>query len=369
MARFSQKELATRKDLHTMEGFPFDIWHNMGKRDLLGLAIPASYGGSGKNYLAMAVSGEALVEKGHNLGFALSWIIHNLVSRFLILGFGTQDHKENILPDMASGRLTASIAVSEPGTGAHPKHLKTTARPMGNDFLLNGEKAYLTNGPIADLFAVIAITDENAERRGLTAFLLPRNTPGLTIEKPMNLDFLRPSPHCAIVMKDCVVPDTAMIGRKDFAYIDIIRPFRELEDAMLMGPIVGGMTRQVEIATDLFRNQKLTVNNDFAEELGRFQALIHSLRIISYEVASMLDAPSSHPEFSSLLLSFRSISGEAQQSFDRFISSAGLAMDKSLNLITRDIQQASRLATNVARIKQRKLGQDLLSRKEYHESE
>ena len=341
MTRFSQKELSIRKDLHTIEGFPVDIWKNMGKEGLMGVAIPAAYGGLGEDYLAMAAAGEALVEKGYNLGFALSWIIHHLVSRFLILGFGSQDQKENLLPDMAAGRLTASIAVSEPETGAHPKHLKTTASPVVDGFLLNGEKAYLTNGPIADLFAVIAITDDNTARRGLTAFLLPRDTPGLTVEKPMSLDFLRPSPHCAIMMKDCVVPATAIIGKKNVAYTEIIKPFRELEDVMLMGPIVGGMTRQIEIVTDLFSNQKLAANHGPAEELGRFQTLIHSLRIIAYEAASMLDSPYQHPEFLSLLLSFRSIAGEAQQTLERFISEAGLNKDINLDLITRDIQQAT----------------------------
>ncbi len=87
---FAGEEIGARPDLGREKLFPLDIWRKMGRENLLGLCLPTDYGGLGENYLAMAVVGEAITAKGHNLGLALSWLIHLALARFLILGFGTE---------------------------------------------------------------------------------------------------------------------------------------------------------------------------------------------------------------------------------------------------------------------------------------
>lgn len=364
VARFAQEHIACRNDLHTIDRFPLDIWQRMGREDLLGVALPATYGGLGHDYLAMAITGETLVSQGHNMGIALSWLLHLLVARSLVLRFGNKDQKEEFLPRMARGQVTASIAASEPGTGAHPKYLKTTAIEKGNAYLLNGKKTYLTNGPLADLFVVIAVTGEDAGQKRFTAFLVPRESPGLIVNTPMDLDFLRPSPHCGIRLEDCPVPATHILGEKDSAYQDMVKPFRELEDVLMMGPVVGAMTRQLELLVDLARTQKSLITDELQEGLGRFQSLIHCLRIISYEAATMLDSPITHPEFLSLVLASRSLSRDAQSIVSRFITESGLNKDDDLDRLTRDIRHTMNIAENVARIKQKRLGQGLFSGRE-----
>jgi alkylation response protein AidB-like acyl-CoA dehydrogenase len=364
VARFAQEYIACRSDLHTIENFPLDIWQRMGKEDLLGVALPTAYGGLGHDYLAMAITGEALVSQGHNMGVALSWLLHLLVARFLVLRFGNKDQQEEFLPRMARGQVTASIAASEPGTGAHPKYLKTTAVEQGNAYLLNGEKTYLTNGPLADLFVVIAVTGEDAGQKRFTAFLVPRESPGLTVNTPMDLDFLRPSPHCGIRLENCSVPATHILGEKGSAYQDMVKPFRELEDVLMMGLVVGAMTRQLQLLVDLARTQKGLITDELQEGLGRFQSLIHCLRIISYEAATMLDSPITHPEFLSLVLASRSLSRDAQSIVSRFITESGLNKNDDLDRLTRDIRHTMNIAENVARIKQKRLGQGLFSGKE-----
>jgi alkylation response protein AidB-like acyl-CoA dehydrogenase len=364
VARFAQEYIACRNDLHTIENFPLDIWQRMGREDLLGVALPAMYGGLGHDYLAMAITGEALVSQGHNMGVALSWLLHLLVARFLVLRFGNKDQQEEFLPRMARGQVTASIAASEPGTGAHPKYLKTTAVEQGNAYLLNGEKTYLTNGPLADLFVVIAVTGEDAGQKRFTAFLVPRESPGLTVNTPMDLDFLRPSPHCGIRLENCSVPATHILGEKGSAYQDMVKPFRELEDVLMMGLVVGAMTRQLQLLVDLARTQKGLITDELQEGLGLFQSLIHCLRIISYEAATMLDSPITHPEFLSLVLASRSLSRDAQSIVSRFITESGLNKNDDLDRLTRDIRHTMNIAENVARIKQKRLGQGLFSGKE-----
>ena len=364
VARFAQEHIACRDDLHTIDRFPLDIWQRMGREDLLGVALPATYGGLGHDYLAMAITGETLVSQGHNMGIALSWLLHLLVARSLVLRFGNKDQKEEFLPRMARGQVTASIAASEPGTGAHPKYLKTTAIEKGNAYLLNGKKTYLTNGPLADLFVVIAVTGEDAGQKRFTAFLVPRESPGLIVNTPMDLDFLRPSPHCGIRLEDCPVPATHILGEKDSAYQDMVKPFRELEDVLMMGPVVGAMTRQLELLVDLARTQKSLITDELQEGLGRFQSLIHCLRIITYEAATMLDSPITQPEFLSLVLASRSLSRDAQSIVSRFITESGLNKDDDLDRLTRDIRHTMNIAENVARIKQKRLGQGLFSGRE-----
>jgi len=369
VARFAAEEVSVIPDLHAMERFPRDIWEKMGREKLLGVSIPETYGGLGGNYLSMVLAGESFVAHGHNMGLALSWIIHLAVARFLVLGFGNRKQWEELLHRMASGRVTGSLAISEPGTGAHPRYIKTEARPHGDQYVLNGEKAYLTNGPIADLYVVMARTGEKEGRRRFTAFLVPRETPGLTLTEQMNLGFLRPSPHCGIKLENCSVPASNMLGQEGAAYEDIVKPFRELEDVLMMGPIVGGMTRQIEVFTGLVRNQGGVLDDELKEVLGGLQSLVNTLRIMAYEAAAMLDSREEHPEFLSLLLASRSISRDVQSLLKRLIKESGLEGDADLEHITNDLIHTARIAGNVARIKQRKLGENIVSKGVFNETE
>ena len=99
--------------------------------------------------------------------------------------------------------ITLSLAISEPGTGAHPKYLQTSASREGDDWVLTGEKSFLTNGPLAALFVVLAVSATEGDKKRLTAFLVPRETPGLSLTDPIHLDFLKPSPHCGIRLDAC----------------------------------------------------------------------------------------------------------------------------------------------------------------------
>jgi len=360
---FAKKEISWREGLYANSKFPFDLWKKMGEEKLLGLSIPEYYGGLGHGFLAMALAGEALVAKGHNMGIALSWFIHLAVAKFFILRLGTKDQKDQFLNKMVKGEITASIAISEPKAGAHPKYLRTQALLQGDQYVLNGEKAYLTNGPIADLFIVIASTGEEGGRKKLTAFLIPRNTPGLTLTEPMDLEFFRPTPHGGIRLSRCKIPSSAILGEKGSAYENIVKPFRELEDAMMMGPTVGGMERQLNLIVDLAKNQKINPEPELLEDLGHFQSLLHCLRIVCYETASMLDSNESHEEYLSLQLAARSISSDAQDLFAGIMAQSGVGADAEMSHLNRDLKAAIGIAKNVARIKKRKIGEKIISRK------
>lgn len=356
---FANKYLGCRQDLYTLDQFPYDIWKKMGKENLLGLCLPKEQGGLGEGYLAMAVTGEALVASGHNMGIVLAWLIHLLTARFLILEFGNKIQNDALLPDMASGRITASIAVSEPDRGAHPGNLETSVGSDGKNYILNGEKTYLTNGPIADLFIVFAVSGNEKGKNRFSALLVPKNTAGLSISKPMEINFLRPASHCSIKLENCVIPFSMCLGKKDSAYEKMVIPFRELEDALIMGPIAGGLTWQLEIFLNLIRMKKISITSDLQENLGRFYSLLSSLRIIAYETAAMLDSHNEHHEFLPLIITSRTVLKDAQSLFLKLLSMTNLKKNTGLDRITQDLNHFVKTGY-ISRIKQRKLGKQLL---------
>ena len=366
VSHFAQQNIAHRSDLHTSSEFPYDIWHKMSQEKLLGVGIPQEYGGMGGNCLSIAVAGEAMVRQGHNMGLALSWLIHELISRFVILKFGDSRQKNKYLPKFANGELIASFAISEPERGAHPKYLKTVAHEEGNGYVLSGEKYYLTNGPIADLFLVAAITGVKGSRKQFTVFIVPKGTTGLLLTEPMKLSFLRPSPHGGIVLRDCAVPSANILGKKGSAYADIIIPFGELEVILSMGPIVGGMKKELELLVNAIREQRIRANDELKNGLGELKYLADTLDIMAYEAANMLDSDTSHPDLYSVPLCSRNMAIRFQSQLDVIMSQANIKSDMELSLLANDLDHLVNMGKNTVVIKQRKLGESVLSGKAYN---
>ena len=181
--------------------------------------------------------------------------------------------------------------------------------------------------------------------------------------EPMVLDFLRPSPHGGIILSDCSVPATQVLGEEGSAHNCMSIPYREVEDVLLMGPIVGGMEGEVELLLDLIQKQDISATDELKNDLGELQSLAHTLRIIAYEAANMLDSNTSHTEIPSLLISFKSLSKKFQSQLELIMSTSNINRDTSLDLLTNDLVHIINIAKNVAKIKQRKLGENLLLRK------
>jgi len=178
------------------------------------------------DYATLARIKADLVERTGLLGVGSVWGSRQLVFRHFLQGFGTSAQQTEWL---ARG---LAVAISEPNVGAHPKLLTTHGEREGDEFRITGQKAWVSNGPSAEAIIVFAITSKEQGRKRYSAFLVPRDTPGLSIGEMPGFHALRPSRHCLLTLDDCRVPAAAMLGDTGTGYERMALPFRDIEDAV-----------------------------------------------------------------------------------------------------------------------------------------
>jgi acyl-CoA dehydrogenase len=305
---------------------------------------------------------ETLAAKGGNLGLAFAFLIHLLTSR-LIYDFGDTARVAPLLEPLATGALTAALGISEPGWGAHPKSLQSSARREGDFYVLDGEKAYISNGPFADLFIVLAVTAEEDRRKRFGAFLIPKNAAGLHIGAPMELGFLKPSQHCGLRIENCRVPAASLLGAGGTAYEAIAVPFREHEEVYLQALICGGLRKQLDLLIGAIREPGAGGDPETPEKLGELDALIHALRLITYESAAVLDQGAPSAELNRLCFAFRSMGRHTLQTAQQEIQKISPDTQPPLQVITNDLTRTLSIARSTIRLKQKKLGESLIEGK------
>lgn len=228
------------------------------------------------DYRSIAQGKAALVERTGLPGIASVWGGRQLISRFFIDGFG------NAAQRAAWRGRALSVAISEPKVGAHPKHLTTQADADGDGYRITGAKAWVSNGPSADMLIVLAITSMEGERKRYSMFLVPRDAVGLTVKEMPKLQALSPSQHCTVVLDKVYVPKAALLGEPDTAYESMALPFRDVEDAVGTFSFLGAFR---------FLQQRLSANREEAAlSLGGMIALSAVFADAAEGVVAALDA-------------------------------------------------------------------------------
>ena len=357
ISRFAAEHIAPHYNLSERDDFPHDLWDEMAKAGLFKIGIEKLYGGIGGRYLDLIEFAEALVKNGYNVGIATSWLYQQIVARFIVAGFGSVNQKQQYLPEMAKGKLTASFAVSEPQRGSHPKYMTTAVVKDGSYYIMNGEKTYLTNAPIAELFIVIAFTEEG-EQRLFSAFLVPRQTAGLTVGPPLKFNFLKPSPHGSIVMNNCRLPDRSILGKEGAAYREIVIAFGEIEDIVMMGVAAGAMAAQLSLLTGAIDENNIASTEMLQVKLGTQHVALQSIRKVARKAAEGLDRGEVHSV--SQVINFISLAVEFQSNMDAIIQEWNLHLDTRYNYLRSDLKAMMALKKKITQLRQKKMEMGLL---------
>jgi butyryl-CoA dehydrogenase len=208
---FARNEVApTAAERDEEERFDREIFDKMAELGLTGIPWPEEYGGIGSDYLAYCIAVEELSRVCASTGVTLS--AHTSLAGWPIYKFGSEEQKQTFLRPMALGEKIGGYGLTEPGSGSDAGGMKTTARRDGDDFILNGSKIFITNGGIADIYVVFAVTDTTQKHKGTTAFIVEADTPGFSVGKKEKKLGIRSSPTTEIIFEDCRVPAANMLG-------------------------------------------------------------------------------------------------------------------------------------------------------------
>ena len=212
MAReFAQAELAPHAGQWEEEGWiPDAVVAKLGDLGLLGMVVPEEWGGSFSDYVAYALAMEEIAAGCAATATLMS--VHNSVGCGPILAWGSDAQKKAWLPDMAAGRKIGCFCLTEPQAGSEANNLKTRAVLKDGRWVLNGNKQFVTNGKRAAVAIVFAVTDPELGKKGLSAFIVPTDTPGFTPQKLEQKLGIKASDTTAIVLEDCAIPEDHLLG-------------------------------------------------------------------------------------------------------------------------------------------------------------
>lgn len=208
---FARDQLAPHAAQWDIDGaLPRSVVDQMGELGLLGMVVPESWGGSYTDYVAYALAIEEIAVGCASTATMMS--VHSSVGCGPILRFGTRAQQDEWLPDMAAGRKIGAFCLTEPQAGSEAHNLKTRAVLQDGKWVLNGTKQFTTNGGLAAMAIVFAVTDPDLGKRGLSAFLVPTDTPGFIVGPPEKKMGIRASVTCPVTLDNCAIPEANLLG-------------------------------------------------------------------------------------------------------------------------------------------------------------
>ncbi|MDP6589523.1 MAG: acyl-CoA dehydrogenase family protein [Alphaproteobacteria bacterium] len=212
MARdFAARELAPNAaEWDRNGGFPDDMYRRMGELGLMGMMVPEEYGGSATDNLAYALAMEEIA--AGDVGTSTAMSVNNSLVCAGLLGFGSEDQKDRFLKPLAQGEMLGAFCLTEPHTGSDASALRTRAVLDGNSYVMNGTKQFVTSGSKADVALVIAVTDPEAGKKGMSCFIVPTDTPGYTVASHEQKLGQRAHDTCQLVFEDMRLTPDLMLG-------------------------------------------------------------------------------------------------------------------------------------------------------------
>ena len=264
VAAFASERIAPLADeVDRRDTFPRHVWPELGALGVLGITADEADGGAGLGYLAHVVASEEISRASGSIG--ISYIAHsNLCVNQLKLNANAELRKR-YLPKLISGEHIGALAMSEAGSGSDVVSMTLRADQRGDRFVLNGSKMWITNGDHADVYVIYAKTRPDAGKRGITAFVVERDTPGFRRAQKLDKLGMRGSGTCELVFEDCEVPQDNVLGSLD-AGVSVLMKGLDYERIVAASASVGLMQAALDIALPYVRERK-----QFGQPIGEFQ--------------------------------------------------------------------------------------------------
>jgi len=270
--------------------FPVDLWLKCGEMGLQGLPVDERYGGLGLDPLSCAVGLEALGYGCEDGGLIFAICAHLLACVVPIWKYGTEEQKQKYLPGLCNGKIIAVNGMTESASGSSAFHMSTKAVPDGNAFRITGRKTFASNGPVADLAVLYAVTDsEKGFYGGITAFILEKALQGFRVGQEFGKMGLRTSKIGELVLDDALAPQEAVLGGLG-AGSRIFSESMDWERTLIAASHVGTMQRILEKTIDYARTRESS-----GKKIGSFQAISHKIadmkikteasRLLAYKAA------------------------------------------------------------------------------------
>jgi len=291
--RFTEEEvLPGELERDKTTEFPHDLVQKLAEQGMLGVPVPEKYGGAGMSTLSYALVVEEVAR--HSGSLALTLAAHTSLGTMPIVDFGSEEQKERFVPPLASGEYLGAFALTEPLAGSDSSATKTTATKDGDTYVLNGQKAWITNAGSAGSFVVTARSREGKGSDGISAFIVAKGTPGLEIGEPEKKLGLHSSDSRPVFFDGCKVPESQRLGPEGegFKYFMMtLDRGRIVIGAMALGLAVGAYQRAVRFAQE---------RKAFGKPIARHQAIgfkladmatqIQASRHLVYHAAHLKDA-------------------------------------------------------------------------------
>ena len=286
--RFGREEMYPLcEKMDNEDWFPEQTYRAMGEHGLLGSTVDPNYGGAGLNVLAQCFISEATSYWNHSLSACLlasdNLCINNLVRN------ANEDQKRQYLPKFCTGEAIGALGLTEPGAGSDALgSMATTAIRDGDDYVLNGRKLFITNGPVADVLLVYAKTDPDAGQHGISAFIVEKDFPGFSVAQKLNKMGWRGSPTGELVFDDCRVPAGNLVGRENDG-VGIVMSGLDIERAIACFYALGMTQRALDVTLEY-----VTQREQFGRPIGDFQMVqailadmytdIETMRSLTYQI-------------------------------------------------------------------------------------
>jgi butyryl-CoA dehydrogenase len=270
--RFARKEIVPRVQEHDLKGeFDAHAFRRLGDFGILGLHFPQAFGGSDADVVTTVLAGEALGEAGVDGGLTLAYGAHTFLCADTIFAHGTDAQRAAFIPKLVSGEWIGCMGLTEPGAGSDVASMTTRADKRGDRYVLNGNKMFITNGPISDVAVVYAKTGKDLKHAGISAFIVEKGTPGFSAGNNLIKMGVRTSHTSELIFEDCEIPEAHLIGHEGGGFLMAMQTV-EWDRSALLAPFIGGMTYVLEKCVRYAKERY-----QFGRPIAQFQAIKHKL--------------------------------------------------------------------------------------------